>query len=140
MEKGGKGNLRQYVAMLAVRTIIVIACLLCAAQAGAGDLRSEVMNGPFEKQLAFLNDPATPAAKLDPVLVARFRSLLHQLTQTYSSEDEGQIANWTMKIQGGLESYGIKETLLNMMEGINSLSLRAARKATFKDFLTAYAA
>lgn len=139
MKKGGKGSLMQYVAMSAVRATIIIACLFCAGRAGAGDLRSEVTKGPVENQLAFLNDPAAPAAKLDAALVARFRSLLDQLVQTYSSEDEGQIANWSVKMQGALESYGIKETLLNMMEGINSLNLRPGRKATYKDSLTAYA-
>jgi hypothetical protein len=44
-----------------------------------------------------------------------------------------------VKIQGALESYGVRETLRNMMEGINSLSLRPGRMATYKDSLTAYA-
>ena len=89
--------------------------------------------------MAFLNDPGAPAAKLDPALVARFRSLLDQLIRTYSSEDEGQIANWTVRMQGALESYGVKETLVRMMEAINSLSLRPGSKVTLKDSLTAYA-
>jgi hypothetical protein len=93
MRKGGKDSWIRRMAMSAGLIIIVGACLLCAAQAGAGDLRSAVVNGPVENKLAFLNDPAAPAAKLDPVLVARFRALLDQLVRTYSTEDEGQIAN-----------------------------------------------
>lgn len=59
-------------------------------QKRAGDLRSEMMNEPPERQLAFLNDPN--ASRLDPLVVARFKSLLDQLAKKYS-EDAGQIAN-----------------------------------------------
>jgi len=56
MRKGGKGSLVRRMAMSAVQVVVIGACLLCAGQARAGDLRSEVMNGSFEKQLASLND------------------------------------------------------------------------------------
>ncbi len=139
--EGGKGGLMRNVTMSAVlMAMMIVACLLWAARAGAGDLRSEVMSGPVENKLAFLNEPGAPAGKLDPLLVARFRALLDQLVKTYSSEDEYQIADWTSKIQSALESYGVKETLLNMMEGVCSLDPRPGWKATYKSTLTAYAA
>ena len=81
MREGGKDSSMRNMAASAVLIAIIGACLFWSVPARAGDLRSEVMNGPLEKKLAFLNDPAAPAAKLDPVLVARFRSLLDQLVK-----------------------------------------------------------
>jgi hypothetical protein len=105
-----------------MQKIVVFACLLFAVQAGAADLREELMNAPPEKQLAFLNAPNSSWTKLDPLVVARFRSLLNQLNQCYSENDR-QIADWTVQMQEALETYGIKESLLNLMEGMNSASL-----------------
>ena len=127
------------VTISAVLIAMFVGCLLWAVPARAGDLRSEVLSGPIENKLAFLNTPGAPAGKLDPALVARFRSLLDQLVKTYPSEDEYQIADQTSRTQSALESYGVKETLLNMMEGINSLSLRPGRRASYHNELTAYA-
>lgn len=126
-----------HLAKWTTQKIIVIACLLFAAQAGAADLRSELTNAPPERLMAFLNVPHSPPARLDPVLVARFKSLLDQLSANYP-ESERFIADWTSKIQDVLESDGIEETLLNMMEGINSLGRRSGCKS-YKHTLSAYA-
>jgi hypothetical protein len=134
MRKGGKDG--GYMRCIAV-SVIVVACLLCAVEARARDLRSEMMSAPLERQLTFLNDPNSSWAKLDPLVVARFRSLLDQLVQGYT-EDEGQIANLTVKTQGALESYGISETLLNIMEGMNTVGINSGSKRGYKDTLTAY--
>ncbi|MFZ0946148.1 MAG: hypothetical protein WB930_13845 [Syntrophobacteraceae bacterium] len=120
-----------------MQTLIVIACLLCAVQSWARDMGEEIRNAPIEQQLAFLNAPNSSWTRLDPLVVARFKSLLDQLTQKYF-EDRALIANWTVKIQGALEHYGINETPLNMMEGINGLSGGSGSKS-YKDSLTAYA-
>lgn len=127
-------------ARLIVQKIMVLTWLLFAAQAGAVDLREELMNAPPEKQLAFLNASNRSWTKLDPVVVARFRSLLNQLNERYSENDH-QIADWTVQMQEALETYGIKESLLNLMEGMNSASLgvRLDSKRSYHDDLTNYA-
>ncbi len=45
------------------------------------------------------------------------------LTGKHPEEDEREICNLTVQTQGALESYGISETLLNIMEGANALRL-----------------
>ena len=52
------------------------------------------------------------------VSVARFKSLLRQLSETYV-EDKEQIANMTVRIQQVLTKDGVKESLRNIMEGMN---------------------
>ena len=137
-EEGRKGDLQMHsMSRFTMQTLIVIACLLCAVQSWARDMGEEIRNAPIEQQLAFLNAPNSSWTRLDPLVVARFKSLLDQLTQKYF-EDRALIANWTVKIQGALEHYGINETPLNMMEGINGLSGGSGSKS-YKDSLTAYA-
>jgi len=57
----------------------------------------------------------------DDVTIIRFKSLLQQLDATYA-EDKQNIADCTVVAQKMLKNdYGIKETMLNIMEDLNQI-------------------
>jgi hypothetical protein len=76
----------------------------------------------LEHKLANINSRGyvTP----DHITVARFRSLLTQMARKFS-EDEQQIADMSVHSLTLLESNGVQERLINIMEGINSLPVTA---------------
>lgn len=57
----------------------------------------------------------------DDITITRFKSLLQQLDATYA-ENKQKIADCTVVAQKMLkDDYGIKETMLNIMEGLNQI-------------------
>ena len=58
--------------------------------------------------------------KKNDIKVARFRSLLKQLSDT-CVENKKKIADMTVTAQMELKKLGIKESMLNMMEGMNNV-------------------
>jgi hypothetical protein len=118
--------------------MIVVAVMLLAIP-GAAENFQDIKSAPMERQLAFLDLPSG-MGNLDPIIVARFRSLLNQLHEKHPSENDHDIGDWTVRIQGAMEKSGIKESLLNIMEGVNSVNPRVGhRLPTYKDCTTAYA-
>jgi len=73
----------------------------------------------------------------DHVTVARFRSLLNQLSAKFV-EDEQQIADMTAKARQMLRADGIEESLLNMMEGMNQLFIRTIENQQYAEYIAAY--
>ncbi len=122
-----------------VAILVLVVCMLLAIQARAENLR-DIKNAPMERQLAFLDMPGGAGKSFD-LLVARFRSLLDQLIEKHSSENDYDIGNWTVQIQQAMEKNGIEESSLNIMEGVNSLNPGPRRPLpTYKECATAYAA
>jgi hypothetical protein len=71
--------------------------------------------------------------------IARFRSLLTQLSQNYI-EDTLQIANMSVIIRDRLSANGIDESLLNIMEGLNQLLWpQDSKKKRYSEYAFAYA-
>lgn len=71
--------------------------------------------------------------------IARFRSLLNQLSQSYI-EDTQQIANMSVIIRDRLSENGIDESLLNIMEGLNQLLWpQESKKKRYSEYAFAYA-
>jgi hypothetical protein len=106
-----------------------------AVAAGLSDVGSE----PLEQKLAILNVPGVVPKSPDPHIVARFRSLLDQLVQKHPSENEYDIGGYTFTMQMVMEKSGIEESLLNIMEGVNSLNQGSGhRLPTYKDCATVY--
>jgi hypothetical protein len=64
-------------------------------------------------------DAGHPVASHD-ITVARFRSLLEQLSTKYV-EDKGKMAGMTVKAQQLLREQGVNEKMLNIMEGMNKI-------------------
>ena len=115
------------------RCLLVIALLFVAfpaAQLPAQRLET------LEYQIAKL-DTDTFVAKDDPV-VFRFKSLLVQLSKTFV-EDTEQIAHITFKIKKILEEKGVQESMLNIMEGMNSIFYTKIENQNYKEYLAAYA-
>jgi len=73
----------------------------------------------------------------DDIKVARFRSILRQLSETFV-EDRQQIADMSVKGQQMLKQEGISETLLNIMEGMNQLFSTTVANQKYAEYITAY--
>jgi len=72
------------------------------------------------------------------ISIARFRSLLLQLSNTYV-ENRQQIADMTVRAQETLkEDEGIKESLLNMMEGMNQIFYEKIENQKYAEYMAAY--
>jgi len=73
----------------------------------------------------------------DDIIITRFRSLLQTLDAIYV-ENKKQIADLTVTAQNILrDRYGIKETLLNIMEGMNQVHVTKINPS-YKFYTTAY--
>lgn len=92
-------------------------------------------SNPIEYELAVIN--AKGFVPKDHITVARFRSLLDQLTTTFV-ENRQQIADMTVKAQELLKKEGVQETLLNMMEGMNQLFLTPIANQRYAEYAAAY--
>ena len=88
--------------------IAIVLCVLNTAHADES----------LEYKLATIN--ARGYVSKDHITVARFRSLLDQLSSTYV-ENKQQIADMSVTAQEMLKKDGIEENLLNIMEGLNQL-------------------
>lgn len=74
----------------------------------------------------------------DDPIIARFRSLLKQLDAKFV-ENKTQIADMSVGAQKLLkEDEGIKESLLNIMEGMNRLFSSESTKLKYPEYLSAY--
>jgi hypothetical protein len=71
------------------------------------------------------------------ISVARFRSLLKQLSSTYI-EDETKIADITVSAQSLLKNNGINESLINLMEGMNQLFTTKNDNQKYAEYISAY--
>jgi len=73
----------------------------------------------------------------DDITITRFKSLLQQLDATYA-EDKQNIADCTVVAQRMLKNdYGIKETMLNIMEALNQIYPTKANPS-YAMYATAY--
>jgi hypothetical protein len=75
----------------------------------------------------------------DDIRVARFRTLLDQLSATYSSSKQ-QIADQTVKGQQMLREKGTSESLTNIMQSLNGLPTTATGvgKGDYSQWLAMY--
>ena len=89
---------------------------------------------PVEYKLAVIE--AGGYVPKEHITVARFRSLLKQLQAGYKENSE-RIANMTVWAQKSLREEGIKESLLNIMEGMNQILVRETKKE-YAQFVAAY--
>lgn len=70
--------------------------------------------------------------------VARFRSLLSQLSSTYTEDGEA-IADMTVAAQRLLkEKYGVTESLRNIMEGMNQVFYSRIPNQKYAEYVAAY--
>jgi len=75
----------------------------------------------------------------DHITVARFRSLLQQLSATYR-ESPQQIADMSVAAHKILKDNGIDEKLINMMEAMNLLFPRKIENLEYAEYVSAYTA
>jgi len=90
----------------------------------------------IEYKLAVI-DAGTYVPK-DDLSVARFKSLLRQLSDKFV-ESEQPIADMTVKGQSILREEGISEKMLNMMEGINQIFSSNIENQKYGEYLSLYA-
>ena len=90
----------------------------------------------IEYMLAVL-DSGKPLSKPHPSVI-RFRSLLKQLDETYI-ENPQEIADMTVTSQTLLrEKYGVEESLLNIMEGMNQVFSAKVQDQKYPEYLSSY--
>ena len=89
----------------------------------------------LEYKLATIN--AGGYVSKDHITVARFRSLLNQLSATFV-EDNQQIADMSVTAQNLLKKEGIQESLINIMEGMNQLFSRRIENQKYAEYSAAY--
>jgi len=73
----------------------------------------------------------------DDITVARFKSLLDQLSQTYSVTPQ-QIADQTVKAKQMLKDRGVQESLMNIMTGMNQIFATANHDQNYATALAMY--
>lgn len=89
----------------------------------------------LEYKLATIN--AGGYVSKDHITVARFRSLLNQLSATFV-EDKQQIADMSVTAQNLLKKDGIQESLINIMEGMNQFFPRKIDNQKYAEYAAAY--
>ena len=89
----------------------------------------------LEYKLATIN--AGAYVSKDDITVARFRSLLNQLSATFI-ENKQQIADMSVTAQNLLKKEGVQESLMNIMEGMNQLFPRKIENQKYAEYAAAY--
>lgn len=120
-----------------MKTWVIVAALvlgLATASSSAGALDAAGVSLAYK--LATIDSPAGSVSE-DDITVARFRSLLRQLADTFV-EDEQQIADMTVKARQMLRADGINERLLTMMEGMNQVFTKRVENQQYAEYITVY--
>ncbi len=115
-----------------VLTVAILIGLAAPAWAGFGEAAADE---PIEYKLAVVD--AGGYVSKDHITVARFRSLLQQLTSKFI-EDRAKIAGMTVKAQKMLREKGVNQKMLDMMEGINKLFPRRFPNQQYAEYLAVY--
>ncbi|MDV2503799.1 MAG: hypothetical protein RX318_07575 [bacterium] len=110
----------------------LVALMVCALVANSAHAAGESL----EYKLATIN--AMRGFAKDDITVARFRSLLRQLSQTFV-EDQQQIADMSVTVQQIMKEKGISESLLIIMEGMNQLVSSEVGNLKYAEYISAYA-
>lgn len=92
-------------------------------------------NDTLEYQLATINSGSY--VPKDHVTVARFRSLLEQLSETFV-ENRQQIADMSVTARQLLKKNGIEESLINIMEGLNTIFSIRVDNQKYSEYAAAY--
>jgi len=92
----------------------------------------------LEYKLAVI-DGVWGASEENNVTVARFRTLLRLLSSKYV-ENRQQIADMTVKAQELLRKDGVAESLLNIMEGLNTVMRIQVGNQRYAEYAAAYTA
>lgn len=100
-----------------------------------GALNTAHASESLEYQLATIN--AGGYVSRDHITVARFRSLLDQLSSTYI-ENKQQIADMSVKAQQLLKKDGVEENLLKIMEGLNQLFASRIENQKYAEYAAVY--
>jgi hypothetical protein len=90
---------------------------------------------PLDYQLACVD--AGELVSHDDITVARFRSLLSQLSGKYV-ESPQQIADISVKAKQLLRDEGISEKMLNMMEGLNQVLTQQMPNQRYAEYVATY--
>lgn len=109
---------------------LICFCIILAPFKASGEDYS------LEHKLAVIDGRAAINDK-DHISVARFRSLLDQLSGTFE-ENRERIADMTVNTQNRLREQGIEESLLNIMEGISILTLRPLKSQQYAVYISMY--
>lgn len=96
---------------------------------------SDWQNKPLEYKLARLDEGNDPPQ--GDVKVARFKSLLGQLSGTYK-ETEQQIGDMTVNAQDQMKKEGVDETLLDIMEDMNQVFAAHVTNQSYAEYVSAY--
>jgi hypothetical protein len=113
----------------------LVSCLAAVAVLACFPIHAHGAGESIEYKLACIN--AGRQVRQDDITIARFRSLLRQLSSTFV-ENQQQIADMSVKGQQMLKQDGIAESLLNIMEGMNQLFSSKIENQKYAEYISAY--
>jgi hypothetical protein len=90
---------------------------------------------PMEYLLAKIDEGGDPTD--GDIKVARFKSLLDQLTQSFK-ENKQQVSDMTVAAQGEMRKEGVEEPLLDIMEDMNQILPTHLANQSYAEYVTAY--
>lgn len=132
-------------ALLSICLFAVLGAGLAFATTGCGDPKQDQADDaayaaaqqakPVEYKLARLDENDAPKDS-DPK-VARFKSLLGQLSTTYT-EKPNQIADMTVSAQEQMKKEGVEEPLLDIMEDMNQVFAARIPNQRYAEYVAAY--
>ncbi len=97
--------------------------------------RKKDANETLEYKLAVIDEGGFVSK--DHVSVARFKSLLRQLSDTFV-ENEQQISDMSVRAQQILREDGIRESIINIMEGLNRIFLSKVENQKYAEYSAVY--
>lgn len=92
-------------------------------------------DGSLEYKLAVVD--AGGFVSKDDITIARFRSLLRQLSEKYV-ESPQQIADMSVKAKELLREEGVSEKMLTMMEGLNQVFSTQVPNQRYSEYVSLY--
>lgn len=95
---------------------------------------SKVQSSSIEYMLATIDKGYVSR---DDISIARFRSLLQQLDVKFV-ESKKQIGDMSVTAQNLLKEEGVKESLMNIMEGMNQLFSGTPENLKYAEYASAY--
>lgn len=122
-------------AKILISSLAIMAMLYCG---GEGPEQQQPQPQPKPKSMEYMLATIDKGyVSSDDIIIARFRSLLQQLDSTYV-ESKNQIGDMTVGIQKLIKDEGVNETLLNIMEGMNSLFSTRTENQNYAEYASAY--
>jgi hypothetical protein len=121
-----------------VISLILIITFKCLANSKSQGLLVKSDNETWEHKLAAIN--AGSSVSNEDLTVTRFREILDNIAANFSKDNKQGIANALVGTKYLLDNEGISESLLDVAESLNGITVPDNAELKFKQIGVAYAA